>query len=212
LVSDPVERGAYVRKLALATSATDGEIELAVRAVARGEAPEQAIAPKVPRLTEPRERCLAEAARIALRFPEHARPLRTLFAECPPEAPWPNLLEASFAAGTSGDLIAAIEPLPEALQGLIARLAEEAEALPAELAERIVADTCGWLRRDFAKREAKATTISMRRGDQDSAAFLREKQRQLEVRRALTGVSEHPETDVPRPGHPVTEPIANAYD
>ncbi len=212
LVRDPVERGAYVRKLALATGGDSRDVEHAVRAAARGEAPEQAIAPQLPRMTEPRERCLAEAVRIALRFPEHAEKLRTLFADCTPEAPWPSLLDAALDAGAAGDPLAAIDAVPEALQGLMAHLAEQSKALPADRADRMVADACIWLRRDFAKREARATTTSMRRGDHDPAAFLREKQKQLEARRALTGVPDLPRPEAARAGLSPTESHANAYD
>ncbi len=196
LIKDPVERGAYIRQLALAVGVKVAEVESALRVGARGGAPEEALAPRAPRLSTPSERRLADAVRLGLRFPALSAPLRELMNECRPPDPWPSIVDAALDASASGDVIKAAERLPEELQGLLLQFAEDAHAFPEDTADRAFDDTATWLRRAFTRRQERATTHALRSRTRDPSELLQRKQRELEARRAAQQARSHADSPI----------------
>lgn len=184
LIKDSVERGGYIRKLALVAGVEASEIEIALRASSRNEPLEEVLAPRRPQLSTPVERRLADAVSLGLRFPRLKTPLKELIEHCHPPEPWPQLTAAVGSVSVSGDLLKACEDLPEGVQNLLLALAESAEDLSEETATKVFLDTATWLRKEFARQAARETTQELRTRGQDAGDLLIKKQQQLEARRS----------------------------
>ncbi len=184
LITDSVERGSYARQLALMAGVEVSEIEIALRASTLKESAGEDLVPRRPQLTTPVERRLADAVSLALHFPELRTPLVELFDWCHPPEPWPQLTAVVQNASVSGDLLKSCENLPNDAQNLLFVLAEDSEDLSQETANKVFLDTATWLRKEFARREARETTKELRIKGNDPGDLLSRKQQQLEARRS----------------------------
>ncbi|MCZ6783619.1 MAG: DNA primase, partial [Proteobacteria bacterium] len=202
LVTDPVERAEFVRRLAVAAGADARAVESVVRAAGRGvRAPASELPEARPRRAKDpvEERQLRLLAALLFRHPrlaERRGPERTL--EFVPDGSWKAVLEHLFTAAGEGaldssgalDLFRVEEGLDEEARSRLREIAFE-EAL--RESETPVEDAFDQVLDWFARRQRKAAsedlTRRMQEPDADDAALLAEKQRQLEERRAAQGIT-----------------------
>ncbi|MEN8159740.1 MAG: DNA primase [Myxococcota bacterium] len=185
LVADPVERGEFGRRLALAVGADPEDVVAALRRERKGGEPEPA--PAAPRRTTDEERHFATLLRLLLEHPAELLPVdESALLAVAPDAEWGSLASSILAASPG-----ALDALLDALEGEPRlRLSELANAPRpdlelAERAPRIFRDELGWLmkRRDAQERSAVKARIAG--GDPDA---LQELQRRLERRAAARSV------------------------
>jgi DNA primase len=185
LVPAPVERGAWEERLALAVGTEKRHVEAAVRAGRRGADPHAEVPISVRRVSESGERKLRLLARVLLDHPQLAAcaPL----AEARAFAPGHPLVElagrlAAQPEGRARELEELASGLsPEARSLLFAIAVDEAPPEGAEAAARALADLERWLREREERDRQRELTERMRRGGDDAAAILREKQRTREL-------------------------------
>jgi DNA primase len=180
LVADPVERGEFARRLALAVGADAADVVAALRRERKGDEPEAA--PAGPRRQSDEDRHYATLLRLLL---DHAAELASVneaeLLELAPDADWRVLASAVCAAPASA-LALLVEQLEGEPRQRLSALANEPRPdldLP-ERAARIFADELAWLARRRGLREAQTLTARLAEGGAD---LLAEKQRQLERRR-----------------------------
>src|SRR5262245_1476711 len=182
LVSDPVERGEFARRLALAVGADPADVTAALRRERKGDDAEPA--PGAPRRLRDEDRHYATLLRLLLDHPAELPVREAELLELAPDAEWQALATAVLAAPADSlaSLLDALEGEPR--QRLSALANEPRPDLDlAERAARIYADELAWLRKRLAAREARALNARMAGGGAD---LLVEKQRQLERRRPST--------------------------
>jgi len=187
-VPDPVERGEWSRRLALAVGAQAKDVEAAVRKARRGGEARDALREQAPRHLGPEERWYGEALRHLIEHPEIAReaPEAGLLDQAPDED-WRALALALFEAARAGNLDpAALYDRLDSAAG--ARLSALASAGPlalerAEDALRALRDIHAKLARQQRRSEARELNARIARSG-DDLALLREKQRQLEQKKA----------------------------
>ena len=184
LVPDPVERGEFGRRLALAVGADTADVAAALRRERQGDEPEAAPAPA--RRMGPEDRHYATLLRLLIDHPaELASVDERGLLDLAPDADWRTLGAAVLASP------------PSALGGLVDELTGEPRRRFSELANeprpdlddgerapRVYSDTLAKLSRVRLDHEQKALTARIASGQSDLA----EKQRQLE-RRRLAGSS-----------------------
>jgi DNA primase len=181
LVADPVERGEFGRRLALAVGAEAEDVAAALRRERKGEEAEPA--PAGPRRVSPEERHYATLLRLLL---DHAAELLPVdeaeLLAVAPDAEWSTLTTTVLAAppGSLAALLDALEGEPRARLSDLAN-APRPDLELAERAPRIFRDELTWLttRRDAQERRAVKARIAS--GDPDA---LEELQRRLERRAA----------------------------
>jgi DNA primase len=198
LIPDAVERGEWVRRLAFAAAVEPGEVELAVRRQVRGASEEDSRGPVRPRLEGLEERRLADVARILVEHPQ----LASLAAErglleIANQGPWQELLTALAGLapdltpqGVMAQLEAGLEAAPRALLHEIA--SKDERQLELEPASRALTDIAAWFDRRQDRARRRAVTESLRDPEADRAERLREKNRDLERRRAALGIGTPP--------------------
>ncbi len=178
LVGDPVERGEFARRLALAVGADAADVVAALRRERKGEEPEAA--PAGTRRQSDEDRHYATLLRLWL---DHAAELAGVneaeLLELAPDADW-RLLASAVCAAPASALASLVEQLEgEPRQRLSALANEPRDDLGApEQAARIFGDVVRKLKRQKLERDAKALTARIASGQSDIA----EKQRQIEAR------------------------------
>ena len=199
VLSDPVERGEYTRRLAMACGSDVRDVEAVVRRVARGEAePDQDEDGGVlVRSATPEDRRFADVVQILLEHPAHAGEVDqdTLLA-CAPDPIWSELTAVVLGEcrGEGGVNVAALADRCEGLaRERLLRIASRTEGLfdDADRALRALRDTVAWLERRRQRSEAKALTARLRIPSEDHEALLLEKDRQLERLRSPGGPQPH---------------------
>lgn len=210
LVSDTVEREAYVRRLALATDSSEAAVAAIVRSVRQGRsaAPaEELVAPQV-RREGPEERQLSLLCQVLLRYPTLATAeTRGRIEASVPDLGWRRLALALVGAAEVGqvdadgaiDHFAVSETLGVDERTLLHAIAAGDEALdPDARPELVVFDVLGWFERRAGAQQRRQTTQRLREADpqKDPAALLAEKQRELDARRAQLAAARA--TGVPR--------------
>jgi len=198
LVSDTVEREAYVRRLALATDSGEAAVAALVRSARQGRsaAPDEAelAAPQV-RRKGPEERQLSLLCQVLLRHPTVATAeTRERVEASVPDLPWRRLALALVRAAEVGqvdadgaiDHFAVAESLDLDERTLLHETAAGEEALdPEARPELVVFDVLGWFERRARAQQRRQTTQRLRESAvSDDAALLAEKQRELDARRA----------------------------
>ena len=197
-VANPIERGEYVQRVALATGTDPGAVAAMVQAAARGDRPrssQKAESALVrPRKLSPEQRHLRLLALVASRQPgqiggEHCDRLQ----EALPEGPWKRLIFALIEAAAEGCLdergavdVPALEPTlePEAAVRLREVSVDDSlldgEASVAGMLEDLVE------RFEARHREEQEREIRRRMQDprEDALSLLRERQELLERKRA----------------------------
>jgi DNA primase len=176
LVPDPVERGEFARRLALAVGADPGDVAQALRRERKDEEPALAAAP--PRRMGPEDRHYATVLRLLLEHPaELPSHDESELLDLAPDPAWRSLAVAMLAAPAD-----ALGSLTDELEGELRRRFSELANEPrpdlesGERAPRIFRDTLAKLGRLRLERERKALTARIASGQGD----LVEKQRQLE--------------------------------
>jgi DNA primase len=199
VLPDPVERGEYIRRLAMLCGSDARDVESVVRRVARGgSAPDRGEEDGVAaRSATPEDRRFADVVQILLEHPAHAGEVEedTLLA-CAPDPVWGELTVAVLGEcrGGSGVDVAALADRFEGLaRERLLRLASQAEGLfdDAERARRALRDTLAWLEKRRRRSAAKALTARLRIPSEDHEALLLEKDRQLERLRSPGGPRPH---------------------
>jgi hypothetical protein len=172
--------------------------ELAVRRQVRGASEEDSRGPVRPRLEGLEERRLADVARILVEHPQ----LASLAAErglleIANQGPWQELLTALAGLapdltpqGVMAQLEAGLEAAPRALLHEIA--SKDERQLELEPASRALTDIAAWFDRRQDRARRRAVTESLRDPEADRAERLREKNRDLERRRAALGIGTPP--------------------
>jgi hypothetical protein len=183
-VPDPVERGEFARRLALAVGTDAADVAAALRRERKSDEPEAA--PAQPRRMGPEDRHYATLLRLLIDHPAEFTSLdEPGLLELAPDAAWRELAVAVLAAPAD-----ALASLTDELEGEPRRRFSELANEPRpdldepERAPRIFSDTLGKLSEVRHDREKKALTARIASGQSD----LLEKQRQLE-RRRLAGSS-----------------------
>ena len=196
-VPDPVERGEFARRLALAAGAEARDVEAAVRkermngdSSLRDDASEPAPAP---RSLSPAERHFATALRILADSPGCAKNLEAedLAALAPDDdfrAIGRALHELALAGRDPNALVDSLEG--ERRRRFVALASEDRPDLAnAEQAARILRDELAWLARDQQRSRSRALTQSVILGSAPTEDLITLKQRELEMRRAARGSS-----------------------
>jgi DNA primase len=195
VLPDPVERGEYSRRLAMACRSDVRDVEAAVRGVARGDAEqdrgEEGGAPV--RSATPEDRRFADLVQILLEHPAHAGEVdRDALLACAPDRVWSELTAVVLGEcrGEGGvDVAALADRCQGPVRERLLRLASRAEGLfdDPDRALRALRDTVAWLERRRQRSEAKALTARLRVPSEDHEALLLEKDRQLERLRSTGG-------------------------
>ena len=194
LVGDPVERGEWARRLALATGTELADVEATVRqaasgAGAKGRRPDDPEPkPQPPRRRSREERTYGDLLRLLIEHPLPIDPARV--GSAAPSDAWRLLAGRVLdARGEPRGIEQLLDALDEATSKMLSALvAEERPDLEdPELAPRVAEDLLGWLERrreraasDSLTRQISATPSGA--GD-DALEMLRRKQEQLERRR-----------------------------
>lgn len=185
LVPDPVERGEFARRLALAVGADAADVAATLRRERRSDAPEAPPAPA--RRLGAEDRHYATLLRLLADHPAELASFdeRSLL-ELAPDADW-RALAAAVLASPAGALASLVDELEGEARRRFSELANEprADLDDAERAPKIFSDTLAKLSRLRLEREKKALTARLASGE----VSLAEKQRQLEERRGLAGRS-----------------------
>jgi DNA primase len=196
-VSNPVERGELVRRLALAADVDPRAAAVAVAAAARGGEPAARDAVPAPvRVAGPEDRYSRAIACALLAHPNLADGLDAVELDAlVADSPLREVLGTLVTVGTDRaaiDVAALAESLPDApRQQLIALAADEHPPLDREGARGAIADALARLRRRRSNAEDKALTERLRSSEADAESLLAAKQRRIEEKRlGLAGASE----------------------
>ena len=187
LVPEPVERGEFARRLALAVGADPADVAAALRRERKGDEPEPA--PAGPRRTSDEDRHYATLLRLLV---DHGAALAHGGAELlalAPDAEWRALAEALLAA-PDGTLAALVDALEGEGQRRLSALANEPrpDLEPPASAPRIFADELRWLAKRREEQERTAVKARIASGD---AGALEELQAQLARRGAARSLPPH---------------------
>jgi DNA primase len=193
LVGDPVERGEWARRLALATYTETRHVELALRQAAQGKtiaATPEALPHAAPRREGPEDRFARDVARLLLRHPSLSLrvPEGELVSELP-EGKWRDLVAQileSVRAGAAPDPAVLCEGLVGDARGALLALAvDDAPDLEETVAASVLDQTLARLRERRLNEEQRALTRRLEDSSPDDArALLAAKQRRLDERRA----------------------------
>jgi DNA primase len=198
LVANPVEREAYVRRLALSTDSSESAVTTLVRAAVRGQnsQPEVDLAVAKPRRTGPEDRHLSLLCHVLLRYPTLATAeMRDRVEAALPDDEWRRVALALLDASEDGwvdadgaiDHHRVIEGLGVDARSLLQATAAGDDPLDADARpESVVADVLAWFENRANKHKNKLVTQQLRdsAGSDDAEALLVEKQRQLDEKRA----------------------------
>ena len=199
LVANPVEREAYVRRLALSTDSSENAVTTLVRAAVRGQnaQPEVDLAVAKPRRTGPEDRHLSLLCHVLLRYPTLATAeMRDRVESTLPDDEWRRVALALLDASEDGWLDAdgaidhhrVLEELGVDARSLLQATAAGDDPLDADARpESVVADVLAWFEKRASKHTNKLVTQKLRDGapgSDDVEALLAEKQRQLDEKRA----------------------------
>jgi DNA primase len=208
LVSNPIEREAWVRRLALATDSSETGVSAIVRASATGKSrPEVDLVEARPRKKGPEDRNLSLLCQVLLRHPalatieNRARVERSLpdGSDGDGAAPWKRVALALLDASERGwvdaeggiDHFQVAEELGVDARGLLHEAAAAEEPVDPDAGpELVLSQVLDWFERRGGASERGAATNLLRAAVEhdpeggDTAALLAEKQRQLEERRA----------------------------
>jgi len=193
-VPDPVERGEFARRLALAANADARDVEAAVRKerMSGAERNEDAVEPTpAPRKLSDAERHFADALRILVDHPACAKnvagdDLATLAPSDDFRALARAIRELALAGGDPASLTDALEG--ERRRRFVALASEARPDLESpEHAARILRDELAWLARDQQRTRSRALTQSVILGSAPTEDLITLKQRELEQRRAARG-------------------------
>ena len=193
LVTDPIERGEWARRLGLATYTETRHVELALRQAARGrnvaDTPEL-LPTGAPRREGPDDRFARDVARLLLSHPALATrvPEGELVPELP-EGQWRDLVAQileGVRAGARPDAASLADGLVGvARSGLLALALEDAPELDETTAASVLEQTLARLRDRRRKEAQRALTRRIEDSSPDDlTALLAAKQRQIEERRA----------------------------
>ncbi len=183
LVPDPVERGEFARRLALAIGADAGDVAAALRRERKGEEAEAPVAP--PRRMGAEDRHYATLLRLVIDHPaELASLYETGLLELAPDPDWRALAAALLAAPTSA-LASLVDELEGEPRRRFSALANEPrpDLDDPEHAARIFFDTLTKLQKTRLDQAKKQLTARVASGE----VSIIEKQRQLDERRRLSG-------------------------
>lgn len=193
LVTDPIERGEWARRLGLATYTELRHVELALRQAVQGRnvaATPEVMPAGAPRLKGPEDRFARDVARLLLRHPALALqvPEGELVSELP-EGQWRGLVAQileSVRAGARPDAATLADGLSgEARSALLALALEDTPELDETVAASVLDQTLARLRERRRKEAQRALTRQLEDSSPaDALALLAAKQRQLEERRA----------------------------
>ncbi|MDJ0865214.1 MAG: DNA primase [Myxococcota bacterium] len=196
-VTDPVERGEYARRLALAVDVRVEDVDEALRRERSPGGADPDVEPAArPRLSGPEARFARRLVRLLLDHPPLAGLLdRAELESLVPGAPWASILLAVLDARTAGaaaDVHALAAQLDEEAAAELRALAvEEHPGLEADEARRAVDDTIAGLRRRRHAERRRDTTRRLR-DEADPLSLLAEKQRQIEERKQTQGLTPSP--------------------
>jgi CelD/BcsL family acetyltransferase involved in cellulose biosynthesis len=182
LVPDPVERGEFARRLALAIGAEAADVAAALRRERQGEAPEPAPAP--PRRMGAEDRHYATLLRLLIDHPAELASLDEAgLLELAPDPDWRALAAALLAAPVS-TLTSLVDELEGEPRRRFSELANEPrpELDAAEHAAKIYFDTLAKLQKTRLDQANKQLTARIASGE----VSLIEKQHQLDERRRLS--------------------------
>ena len=195
LLPDPVERGEYTRRLAMACGVDPRDAESVVLRAAKGDSePDQSGEARVPvRSATPEDRRFADLVQILLEHSAHAGEVQEeeLLA-CAPDQDWSELAALVLAECRSPggiDVAALADQCEGTVRERLLELASRSEGRfdDPDLALRALRDTLAWLERRRQRSEAKALTARLRVPSEDHQAVLREKNRRLERLRSSGG-------------------------
>jgi DNA primase len=179
LLPDPVERGEFARRLALAVGADPSDVAAALRRERKPEEPEPA--PAAPRRRSEEEQHFEKALWLLVNHPaELAQVDEPLLLGLAPDDAW-RTLACRVSATPAEKLPDLLDELAGAERQMLSALLNEPhpELEQPEQAARIFGDLIGWLGKRRRAREARALTARIASGESDLA----EKQRQLDERR-----------------------------
>lgn len=180
-IPEPTERTAWAQQVALSVGGREGDVLATVRAVARGERPEDAAryVPEEP--ADPRvDRQLSTLVQALLQHPEcaHGHDLDELVSQVT-DPLWCDLLPVLFEASRKGTdpLAAADEQLEPALVARLHALAagEGPSYDDAAHAARALSDVVQWFERQRKRAAQRELTDRLRASPQDPQAVLRMK-------------------------------------
>ncbi len=183
LVPDPVERGEFARRLALAVGADVSDVAAALRRERKAEVAEAAAAP--PRHMGAEDRHYATLLRLLIDHPaELTSPDEAGVLELAPDADWRALAAALLATPVSA-LASLLDELSGEPRRRFSELANEPrpDLEAPERAARIFSDTLAKLKQTRLDHAKKQLTARMASGE----VSIVEKQRQLDERRRLSG-------------------------
>ena len=199
LVANPVEREAYVRRLALSTDSSENAVTTLVRAAVRGQNTQPAVDLAVarPRRTGPEDRHLSLLCHVLLRYPTLANAeMRDRVESTLPDDEWRRVALALLDASEDGWIDAdgvidhhrVLEGLGVDARGLLQATVAGEDPLDAEARpETVVSDVLAWFEQRASKHQNKVVTQKLRDSATDSddaESLLAEKQRQLDEKRA----------------------------
>ena len=203
LVANPVEREAYVRRLALSTDSSEAAVTTLVRAAVKGRNPRATeetvdLAPAKPRRTGPEDRHLSLLCHVLLRHPTLATAeMRERVERVLPDDEWRRVALALLEASEKGwvdadgaiDHFRVIEELGVDARGLLQAVAAGDDPLDPDTRPEVVAsDVLDWFEKRARSAGDKVATQKLRDAgaspDDDLEALLAEKQKQLDEKRA----------------------------
>ncbi len=192
-VTDPVERGEFTRRLALATNADARDVEAAVRKERMGshQRSDESAPTLPPRKLSAAERHFADVLRILVDHPACAARVTAALLEAlaPDDDSRALACEVHAIALAGSDPAALVDALEGARRSRFVALASEArpDLEDANVAARILGDELAWLSRDQQRSRSRALTQSVILGSAPSEELITLKQLELDQRRAARG-------------------------
>lgn len=195
LVADAVERGEWVRWLALATYTEPHAIERAIRLASEGKSiaatPEMLVA-SAPRRQGPEDRFAREIARALLRHPALVQHVaEDEVVSLVPAGTWRSVIARLFASARNAR-DGEFDDAPDREAALILRelSVDDAPERDAEEELRVLEQTLAKLGRRRLIDEMRETTLRFKQASGvDTAALLAQKQRELDAKRAASAGS-----------------------
>jgi DNA primase len=217
LVVDPIERGEYARRLAVATDSHASAVEAVVRSARSGRdvgrTAQEAIATRGPRREDDgEERHLRRLASLLLQHSQLvSEGLRADLEQRLPAGSWASVVAVICDAVLDGDVDALgradwtrVESrLDEESSTRLREVAIDAEDFESDATpDQVLGDLLAWFDKRRQVAEMRETTRRIRESSADPGSLLAEKQRQLEARRAAHGIgngrARSPGEDAPR--------------
>ncbi|MGH0036192.1 MAG: DNA primase [Myxococcota bacterium] len=212
LVQDPVERGEYARRLAVATDSQPAAVESVIRGVLAGRDASRVAGdvlddPKPRRESDGEERHLRRLASLLLQHSSLvSEGLRGDLEERLPAGSWASVVAVVCEAVLDGhvdefgraDWTRIESRLDEESSARLREVAIEAEDFESDATpDRVLGDLLAWFDKRRQAAQMRETTRRFRESSADAGSLLAEKQRQLEARRAAHGIA--PGTTRPNP-------------